>query len=65
MKTSNKLLLGLFALVVIGIIIANIALKKHIDANTKPEIKVEVNAQDSTATFNNDSVAMDKAIGNE
>ena len=65
MKTSNKLLAGLLALVIIGIIIANFVLKKQIDTNIKPEVKVEVNAQDSTATFNKDSVAMDKAIGNE
>jgi len=65
MKTSNKLLVGLLALVIIGIIIANFTLKKQIDTNTKQDVKIEVNAQDSTATFNNDSVAMDKAIGNE
>ena len=65
MKTSNKLLSGLLILVVIGIIIANFALKNHIDTNTNSNVKIEVNAQDSTAAFNNDSVAMDKAIGNE
>jgi len=65
MKTSNKLLTGLFVIVIIGMIIANFTLKEHIDTNTNPDVKVEVNAQDSTATFNNDSVAMDKAIGNE
>ena len=65
MKTSNKLLLGLFAFVVICIIIANFALKKHIYTNTKSAVKVEVNSTDSIATDDSDSVAMDKALGNE
>ncbi|MDD4971007.1 MAG: hypothetical protein PHT07_16385 [Paludibacter sp.] len=65
MKTSNKLLLGLLALVVICIIIANIALKKHIDTNSTQGVKIEVNQSDSVATADSDSVAMDKALGNE
>jgi hypothetical protein len=65
MKTSNKLLLGLFALVVICIIIANVALKRHVDSNSGPAVKVMVSTQDSVATADSDSVAMDKALGNE
>jgi len=65
MKTSNKLLLGLFAVIVICIIIANFALKKHVDSSMKSAVKIEVNSADSTATSDSDSVAMDKALGNE
>jgi|381.fasta_scaffold01283_6 uncharacterized protein YxeA len=65
MKTSNKLLLGLFAFVVICIIIANIVLKKHVDSATAPGVKIEVSQSDSVATADSDSVAMDKALGNE
>jgi len=65
MKTSNKLLVGLLALIVICIIIANITLKKHVDSNTAPGVKIEVSQSDSVATADSDSVAMDKALGNE
>jgi len=65
MKTSNKLLLGLFAFVVICILIINFAFKKELDANVKTNVNTEINAADSAATFDSDSVAMDKAIGNE
>ena len=65
MKTSNKLLLGLFAFIVISLLIVNFAFRKQMDAKQKSGVKVEINAQDSTAAFDSDSVAMDKAIGNE
>ena len=65
MKTSNKLLLGLFAFVIICILILNFAFKKNMDSAIKSNIKTEINAADSAATFDSDSVAMDKAIGNE
>ena len=65
MKTSNKLLLGLFAFIVISLLIVNFAFRKQMDANQKSGVKVEINTQDSTAAFNSDSIAMDKAIGNE
>jgi hypothetical protein len=65
MKTSNKLLLGLFVFVIICILIVNFAFKKQSDTVVKSNAKTEVNSQDSVAAFNSDSVAMDKAIGNE
>jgi len=65
MKTSNKLLLGLFAIVVICILIMNFAFKKQVESSVKTSINTEINATDSAATFDSDSVAMDKAIGNE
>jgi hypothetical protein len=65
MKTSNKLLLGLLAFVIICILIVNFAFKKQVDTSVKSNANTEINAQDSAATFDSDSVAMDKAIGNE
>jgi hypothetical protein len=65
MKTSNKLLLGLFAVVVIFILIIDITLKKKIDSAAKSQTKIEVNSPDSIATVDSDSIAMDKAIRNE
>ena len=65
MKTSNKLLLGLFAIVIICILIMNFAFKKQVESSVKTSINTEINATDSAATFDSDSVAMDKAIGNE
>ena len=65
MKTSNKLLLGLFAVVVIFILIIDITLKVKINSAVKSQPKVEVNSPDNTATVDSDSIAMDKPIGNE
>jgi len=65
MKTSNKLLLGLLIVIVIGILIANLTIKKRLNSDVKQAVKIEVNTTDSTAAYNSDSVAMDKAIGNE
>ena len=65
MKTSNKMLIGLFAFVVICIIAANLVLKKHVDSNINTNAKIEVNPVDSVATADSDSIAMVKALGNE
>ena len=65
MKTSNKLLLGLFTFVVICILIVNFVLKKQIDTTLKTNVQTEVNAPDSTSTAESDSIAMNKAITNE
>lgn len=65
MKTSNKLLLGLFVFIVICLIIANFTVKKKLDTSIKTGVKFETTTQDSVTDFKNDSVAMDKAIGNE
>jgi hypothetical protein len=65
MKTSNKLLLGLFAVVVLGIIIVNIILKKQFDSRQKSNIKMEVNSPSDTTSNASDSIAMENAISNE
>jgi len=54
MKTSNKLLLGLFGIIVVAMIIGNIFLKKEMTEmteKTKINQQVEMNTQnDSTST---------------
>ncbi|MDP4239857.1 MAG: hypothetical protein Q8904_10365 [Bacteroidota bacterium] len=65
MKTSNKLLLGLLAVVIVGMIIINIVLKKQYDSRRNSNIKIEVNTTSDTTSIKGDSIAMDEAIGNE
>jgi len=67
MKTSNKLLLGLLAVVIIGMIIFNIILKKQYDSkqSTRNKIQVDINTPADSTTITSDSIAMDEAIGNE
>ena len=65
MKTSNKLLLGLFAVVVICVFIANFIIKKEFDNKLKSDVKIESNTNDSTLTIESDSIAMDSAIQNQ
>ena len=64
MKTSNKLLLGLLIVVILGILAANFILKKKIESKSKE--KIELNS-DSTSvnTADSDSIAMESAINNE
>jgi hypothetical protein len=62
MKTSNKLLLSLLAIIIVGIFIVNVVLKRQMDKREKTKTSVEVksiNAADS------DSIAMEKAVDNE
>lgn len=63
MKTSNKLLLGLFLFVVVVMIILNFALKNEMNT---PAIKQMETFQPSDSTsLHDDSVAMDEAVQNE
>ncbi len=65
MKTSNKLLLGLLALVVIGLIAVNIVLKKQVEARHNLNNQQIQTTPADTSTVTGDSIAMDKAIKNE
>lgn len=65
MKKSNKLLLGLFAVVIICILIVNIVIKKKLDTKLKSDVKIESISSDSTSSVDSDSIAMDKAIENQ
>lgn len=64
MKTSNKMLLGLFIFVILGIIIANFIYKKKLDEKSK--VKIELNSDSTTVNqAESDSIAMESAINNE
>ncbi|NDP20891.1 MAG: hypothetical protein GZ091_07400 [Paludibacter sp.] len=63
MKTSNKLLLGLFLIVVVAIIIINFVLKNEM--KTPATNQIEIIQSSDTTSMQADSVAMDEAIQNE
>lgn len=54
MKTSNKLLLGLFAVIVIGMIAANIFFKNEVEKSKKFNNRIEIKVQ--TDSITNDSI---------
>lgn len=65
MKTSNKLMLGLLAVIIIGMLAVNIILKKELDTKIKSNVEIQVNTPEKTITVDSDSIEMDKAINNE
>jgi len=65
MKTSNKLMLGLLAVIIIGMLAVNIIIKKELDTKIKSNVEIQVNTPDKTITVDSDSIEMDKAINNE
>ena len=64
MKTSNKLLLGLFILIVLGIITVNVVYKTKLESKPKNKIEV-VNTPSDSLSSEQDSLAMEKAINNQ
>ena len=64
MKTSNKLLLGLFILIVLGIITVNVVYKTKLESKLKNKIEV-VNSPSDSLSSEQDSLAMEKAINNQ
>lgn len=63
MKTSNKLLLGLFLIVILAIIVVNFVLKNEMNKPAKNQI--EIVQPSDTDSLKADSVAMEEAIQNE
>ena len=63
MKTSNKLLIGLFTAIVLSMIIANIVIKKEMDNFPKSTNQVEISIPSDS--LSGDSIAMDAAISNQ
>lgn len=63
MKKSNKLLLGLFLIVILAIIVVNFVLKNEMSKPAKNQI--EIVQPSDTDLLQADSVAMDEAIQNE
>lgn len=64
MKTSNKLLLGLLILIVLGIITVNIVYKTKFDRKQKNKIEA-VSTNNDSISSEQDSLAMEKAINNQ
>jgi hypothetical protein len=64
MKTSNKLLLGLFLFIFICIIVANYFLKAKIE-NSSNIINIEIISTSDSLSIIKDSIDMDVAISNE
>ena len=64
MKTSNKLLLGLLILIILGIITVNIVYKTKLEHKQKNKIEVIIPNNDSISS-EQDSLAMEKAINNQ
>ncbi len=60
MKTSNKLLIGLFTAIVFGMIITNIVVKKEMDKFPKSTNQVEISMPSDS--LSGDSIALDSAI---
>lgn len=63
MKTSTKLLIGLFVVIIIAIITVNFVFKKKLD--TKSKTKIEITQPATINSETSDSLAMDSAINNE
>ncbi|HJV79154.1 MAG TPA: hypothetical protein VJ602_12285, partial [Paludibacter sp.] len=59
MKTSNKLLLGFFGLVVVSLVIANIAIKSEINKTPRANSQIEINKiMSSYLLINNSKVLL-------
>jgi hypothetical protein len=65
MKKSNKLMLGLLVVIIIGLVTVNIIIKNKMDSKIKSNVEIQLNTPDSTITVDSDSIAMEKAISNE
>jgi hypothetical protein len=64
MKTSNKLLLGLFLFIFICMIVANFFLKTKIE-NSSNINNIEIISTSDSLSIIKDSIDMDVAISNE
>lgn len=56
MKTSNKLLLGLFAVIIIGMVAANIFFKNEVEKSKGFNNRIEMKVQ--TDSITNDSISV-------
>ena len=62
MKTSNKLLLGLFAIIVVSMIIGTVSLKNKVKKSTQFENQIETTSQ--TDSVSNDSTSIRINVSN-
>lgn len=56
MKTSNKLLLGLFAVIVVSMLIGNIVLKSEVKKHTNIENQIRNESQNDTVSTDSASI---------
>lgn len=56
MKTSNKLLLGLFGAILLAMIVVNVMLKKEIDQNPMPVKNMNGAVQNDSTTTQTKSI---------
>lgn len=66
MKTSNKLIVGLVAAIVLCLIIVNVVLYRQVKQKStiKTNTQIDTTVTDSASSVS-DSIAMETAIGNE
>jgi uncharacterized protein YxeA len=65
MKTSNKLLLALLAIVIVGVFIVNVIMKNRMDSQIKSKPNIETGTINDSQSSDSDSIAMEKAMENE
>jgi uncharacterized protein YxeA len=65
MKTSNKLLLALLAIVIVGVFIVNVIMKNRMDSQIKSKPNIETGTINNSQSSDSDSIAMEKAMENE
>jgi hypothetical protein len=59
MKTSNKLLLGLFAFIIVSMVTGNIVLKNEIKKRTNIENQIDNEYQTDSVSTNSESIHID------
>ncbi len=64
MKTSNKLLLGLFCLILLGMIIFNFSMTKEIKNTISPNNQINMQPTNDSLLIDVDSVAMNNGVSN-
>lgn len=64
MKTSNKLLVGLFCLILLGMIIFNFSMTKEIKNTISPNTQINMQPTNDSLLIDVDSVAMNNGVSN-
>lgn len=64
MKTSNKLLVGLFCLILLGMIIFNFSMTKEIKNTISPNNQINMQPTNDSLLIDVDSVAMNNGVSN-
>jgi hypothetical protein len=65
MKTSNKLLICLVTVIVLGLVIVNVVLYIQVKHKNVIKTNTQINIVTDSVSSISDSIAMETAIGNE